>query len=86
MPTTLSELPDQPLLIACAAVIALTALAGWIYASRGPKPALGAPVARSRRARTTRTRRRLVDPHEAPTVSTPVYQDIAAPKIGRAHV
>ena len=63
MPTTLSELPDQTLLIACAAA---------------PR----APAAGRRRApttRTTRSTRRPVDQREAPTISVPMHEDIAAP-------
>jgi cell division protease FtsH len=79
--TELSELPDQHLLVVCAVAIALTAVAGWLYASRVPAP----PRSRARRARSYRRARpagRVVrtggDPTQ-PISTSNVLDDVAAP-------
>ena len=67
----LADLPPQQLLVACAAIIVLTALVGWLYASHGaPRPA--------GRARRPRIARADGDPTR-PIVYTTVADDVAAP-------
>ncbi|MDQ3980417.1 MAG: ATP-dependent zinc metalloprotease FtsH [Actinomycetota bacterium] len=79
--TELSELPDQQLLVVCAVAIALTAVAGWLYASRVPAP----PRSRARGGRfhrRARPARRVVRTGGDPTQPIPtsnVLDDVAAP-------
>ncbi|MDQ4097585.1 MAG: ATP-dependent zinc metalloprotease FtsH [Actinomycetota bacterium] len=63
---TLSELPSQPLIIVCASVILLTALVGWLYASRGVR-------------RQVRPSRVLDDGEPTRPTIPPVLDDVAAP-------
>lgn len=63
-----SELPSQPILIACVLAIVLTGLLGWLYASRCP-------------VRPVRSSRRILREDGEPTLPRvqPVVDDITTP-------
>ena len=80
---SLAELPDQQLLIGCTVAIALTALVGWLYASRVPAAtAYSRPKAnRRRRVRPPRPRRAMnrQDEPTQPIPTADVLDDFVTP-------